>query len=494
MATAVVTSQRHCPQRNVITNLSSVGAAAALRLAVEVISKVRPVANRQFRRSKDAILASLRTWMPSSSANQIEVSAHLACNGDFLASLQMKQTDTVDALRNAVTAAVQLPRSNAVGRLRLVMDGRILAGSETLKGAGIHSGSLITVVRCHSFYIVTALSDGLVKVWNADTGACVLVLSGHKRVVFSSTFSSNGALLLTASQDGSVKVWDVDTGRCLHNLPGHPGFLRSALFSADGDMIVTASADGLARIWNTSTGACHLALKGHLNCLYSAVFSESGNQVVTSSADHTAKVWCTKAGECKFTLAGHTDIVCSAVFSDDGLSVLTAAIDGTAKVWNACTGLCLNTMPASGSATLCPDGLTVLTTGGDSHVDVRPVYDMNAYALYGHRNIVKSVALSPDGAACITTSDDCTARIWDIASGECLQSLTGHAQAVRGAVFSADNTSVVTTSTDGTAKVWNVADGQCVRTLSSDQGSVMAVGATPLSLGLSTVPSAFANI
>ena len=56
----------------------------------------------------------------------------------------------------------------------------------------------------------------------------------------------------------------------------------------------------------------------------------------------------------------------------------------------------------------------------------------------------------------MTASDDGTAKIWDVASGEELQTLTGHGDWVNSAVFSPDGSQVVTASTDGTAKIWAI--------------------------------------
>jgi WD40 repeat protein len=56
----------------------------------------------------------------------------------------------------------------------------------------------------------------------------------------------------------------------------------------------------------------------------------------------------------------------------------------------------------------------------------------------------------------VTTSEDHTARIWDVATGKEYFTLTGHRDAVTSAAFSPDGRQVVTTSWDGTARLWPV--------------------------------------
>src|SRR4029077_18876303 len=56
----------------------------------------------------------------------------------------------------------------------------------------------------------------------------------------------------------------------------------------------------------------------------------------------------------------------------------------------------------------------------------------------------------------VTASDDKTAKIWEVASGSCIATLTGHTDSVRSAQFNPAGTQIVTASHDGTAKIWDV--------------------------------------
>ena len=44
----------------------------------------------------------------------------------------------------------------------------------------------------------------------------------------------------------------------------------------------------------------------------------------------------------------------------------------------------------------------------------------------GHSYIVHSVSFSPDGTKVASGSSDKTVKLWDVTSGECLQTLEGH--------------------------------------------------------------------
>ncbi|HCB55707.1 TPA: hypothetical protein DEP26_01865, partial [Candidatus Uhrbacteria bacterium] len=83
----------------------------------------------------------------------------------------------------------------------------------------------------------------------------------------------------------------------------------------------------------------------------------------------------------------------------------------------------------------------------------------------GHTGWVRSVAFSPDGKWIVSGSYDCTIKIWNRETRECVRTLKGHTDWVRSVVFSPDGKWIVSGSDDSTIKIWNVETGECVRTL-----------------------------
>jgi WD40 repeat protein len=89
-------------------------------------------------------------------------------------------------------------------------------------------------------------------VWDARSGAEVLTLKGHTRVVTSASFSPDGSRVVTASVDNTARVWDAKSGAEVLTLKGHTLPLTSASFSADGSRLVTASDDKTVKVWDAS--------------------------------------------------------------------------------------------------------------------------------------------------------------------------------------------------------------------------------------------------
>jgi WD40 repeat protein len=96
-------------------------------------------------------------------------------------------------------------------------------------------------------------------------------------------------------------------------------------------------------------------------------------------------------------------------------------------------------------------------------------------ALTGHKNWVKSVAVSRNGELLASGSNDRTVRVWNVSSGRELLNLVGHEGPVEVVLFSPDDRWIISGSTDSTIKVWDTVSGRPLQTLKGHIAGITAL-------------------
>jgi eukaryotic-like serine/threonine-protein kinase len=82
-----------------------------------------------------------------------------------------------------------------------------------------------------------------------------------------------------------------------------------------------------------------------------------------------------------------------------------------------------------------------------------------------HKGPVYSVSFSPDGKFLAAASEDKTATVWDVTTGERRFELLGHTNEVNCIAFSPDGKTLATASEDGTVRLWDAATGAFRQTI-----------------------------
>ncbi len=289
--------------------------------------------------------------------------------------------------------------------------------------------------------IVSGSWDQFVRLWDAESGECLRVLSGNDSNVNNVAFSPDGHLVACGT-DKNVHVWDVASGESLCVLSGHDSMITTVTFSPDNKKIVSGGWDKTIHIWDLPSREYGRSLVGHDNEIRSLAFSPDGRRTVSAAWDKTIRVWDADGGKCISVLEGHNSGVRSVAFSSDAGLIVSGSDDYTIRVWNAENGKCLR-------------------------------------ILKGHQSSVMSVAFSPDDSRIVSGSWDSTIRIWDVDSGESRIEFGIPDAGVTSVEFSPDGLQVLSAAWNGAVRVWDATNGDCLRVLGRNARPVRRLYISP---------------
>src|SRR5207245_2455417 len=99
--------------------------------------------------------------------------------------------------------------------------------------------------------------------------------------------------------------------------------------------------------------------------------------------------------------------------------------------------------------------------------------------LRGHRGMVRSLALSPNGALLASGGEDHQICVWDAATYRLRLTLEGHRKSIRTVVFSPDGRLLASGGEDGTLFLWDWKMGKSVARWRVAGGRIYALAFTP---------------
>ena len=360
--------------------------------------------------------------------------------------------------------------SGSVNTVAVAPDGRrAISGSsdKSLIVWDLESKPGLHTRRAHSTYVhalavtpdgrrvVSGSKDATLAVWSAENGQRIQSLEGHTsspagRAGFSNSISAvaitpDGRRAVSASYDETVAVWDLETGQRIHTLEGHSRGVESVAVTPDCQRVVSGSWDNTLIVWDLKNGQKLHTLEGHSDNIFGLTVTPDGRRAVSASEDNTLMVWDLETGRRLHILDGHIDDLRMAALAlggrhmvavaPNGRHAVSASKDKALVVWDLETGRRLRRFEAHTSrinaVAVTPDGRYVVSGSGLSGDPGRrdgeftvAVWDLHTgrrlHTLEGHTELVKTVAVTPNGRYVVSGAHDKTLAVWNLENGELL--------------------------------------------------------------------------
>ncbi|XP_028403257.1 F-box-like/WD repeat-containing protein TBL1X [Dendronephthya gigantea] len=101
----------------------------------------------------------------------------------------------------------------------------------------------VTIPPC----LATASLDGVVRIWENETGSCSLTLAGHREPVYSVSYSPDAKFIATGSSDRCVNIWSTQNGTLLYTYQGS-GPIFQLQWSPRGDKLAACVSDTTVKL------------------------------------------------------------------------------------------------------------------------------------------------------------------------------------------------------------------------------------------------------
>ncbi len=264
-------------------------------------------------------------------------------------------------------------------------------------------------------YLAAACDDGVVRIFDAETGIRLVSILENVRSISSVAWFSHGNFVVTSS--GVIWDWRRQTA------VGRVSTFGQDVIDVDCsalDVVACALSDGSIWLENNelTPGKRHQPDSGLICCLK---WSQSGRQLAFGTRSGDVRVLCVDSDRSMSVSSQETPIL-SLAWSHDGNWLATGGANGTVRVlaasgWEEVASFQAHCGRVEG-LTWSPDSEFLASGSGDRAVRVWKRNELGrSYRPINHNDDIVDIEWSADGHVLTTRSKDQTLAFWDTLAG-----------------------------------------------------------------------------
>jgi RNA polymerase sigma factor (sigma-70 family) len=269
----------------------------------------------------------------------------------------------------------------------------------------------------------------------------------------------------------------------------HGGEIRSIALAPDGTTLAFGGADATIRLWDlTATPIRERTHWKRPSPVFAVTFSAGGKFLAAGSVGNDkVALWEAATGrEVDHPFTGNNSVRRLA-FSPKGDVLAAGGYSDLIHVWEFANRRKRHTLPFPGTPNkmginclaFTPDG-TKLAAAGIGEAD-RAIHlwdvgtGQKVQTFQGHQGWVNTLAFFPDGKHLASGSEDRTICVWNVATGRAIRRWQGHAQGVSYLALFRDGKTLASVGGEPVIRLWDAATGKESRQLAGHSTPVVAL-------------------
>jgi serine/threonine protein kinase len=313
----------------------------------------------------------------------------------------------------AVAYQESMPRTVAKGAGVVASQGADLVAPVNLVG---HQGPVIAATTSdEGRWIVSAGSDGTLRVWNAGSGALVRTIEIDEGAATALAVDDQRAL--TGHKGGTTVLWDLERAEKLATFQHGSSAITALAFTDDNSFAAAAKEGSVALFDIRAPTTPAVLLDGRESAGTMVAAAHTGGLLATAGND-TVRLWRAPAATLARSYRSSGGDVIALDISADGRALAAVAADGSVRIWRSSSSRAVRVIRAR--------------EGGR----------------------VSALAFGPEGMLAVA-GDDGRVKLWNLRSGRIVRSLG--AGPLRALSFSPDGRRLIGAGQDGVIRVWFLA-------------------------------------